>query len=212
MFDLLTPVVKGWCTELSIEIASTGVQIHGGMGFVEETGAAQYLRDARITTIYEGTTAIQANDLIGRKIAYEKGATARALLAEMRSLDAELAKVKDHPALGAIRPALAEGVKALSDCIDWLLETFPQNPKAAFAGAVPFLKLFGTVSAGWLMARAALIAKRQLDAGASDQDFYRAKLASARFFAEHVLPMASAYRAAIVGGATSTLALEEAQF
>jgi 3-(methylthio)propanoyl-CoA dehydrogenase len=212
MFDLLTPVVKGWCTELSIEIASTGVQIHGGMGFVEETGAAQYLRDARITTIYEGTTAIQANDLIGRKIAYEKGATARLLLAEMRALDAELGKAAGHPALGAIRPALAEGVRALSESIDWLLETYGQNPKAAFAGSVPFLKLFGTVAGGWLMARSALIAKQRLDEGAEDHDFYRAKLASARFFAEHVLPLATAYRAAVVGGSTSTLALEEAQF
>lgn len=212
MFDLLTPVVKGWCTELSIEIASTGIQVHGGMGYVEETGAAQYLRDARITTIYEGTTAIQANDLIGRKIAYEKAATAKLLLAEMRAIDAELAKAGSHPALGAIRPALSEAVRALSDSIDWLLVNFADNPKAAFAGSVPFLKMFGVVSGGWMMARAALIAKQRLDEGSDDYDFYRAKLASARFFAEHHLPIAQAYMAAVVTGSSSTLALEEAQF
>ena len=209
--DLLTPVVKGWCTEQSIEIASTGVQVHGGMGFVEETGAAQYLRDARITTIYEGTTGIQANDLVGRKVAYEKGATIRLLLDEMRAVDAELAKA-GHPELAVIRRSLAEGVAALTEATNWLLETFPGNIKAASAGAVPFLKLFGTVAGGWQMARAALIAKARLDENSEDYDFYRAKLATARFFAEHVLPLASAYKHEIVHGSGSVLALEEAQF
>jgi alkylation response protein AidB-like acyl-CoA dehydrogenase len=211
MFDLLTPVVKGWCTEQSIEIASTGVQVHGGMGFVEETGAAQYLRDARITTIYEGTTGIQANDLVGRKIAYEKGATVKVLLAQMRSLDAELAKV-GHPGLAVIRRSLAGGIDALSEATDWLLATFPGNMKAASAGAVPFLKLFGTVAGGWQMARAALIAKRRLDENDEDYDFYRAKIGTARFYAEHILPLALAYKEEIVHGSTSVLALEEAQF
>lgn len=211
MFDLLTPVVKGWCTEQSIEIASTGVQVHGGMGFVEETGAAQYLRDARITTIYEGTTGIQANDLVGRKIAYEKGATIKVLLAQMRSLDAELAKV-GHPGLAVIRRSLAAGIDALSEATDWLLATFPGNMKAASAGAVPFLKLFGTVAGGWQMARAALIAKRKLDENDADYDFYRAKIGTARFYAEHILPLALAYKEEIVHGSTSVLALEEAQF
>ncbi len=212
MFDLLTPVVKGWCTELSIEIASTGVQVFGGMGFVEETGAAQYLRDARITTIYEGTTGIQANDLVGRKIAFEKGATIKQLLAEMKALDKELAAVGDHPAFKAIRPALKDGVGAVSDSVDWLLATYPDKPKAALAAAVPFLKLLGTVAGGWLMARSALIAKRQLDAGSQEYDFYRAKLASARFYAEHILPLATAYKSSVTGGSTSALALEEMQF
>jgi acyl-CoA dehydrogenase len=211
MFDLLTPVVKGWCTEQSIEIASTGVQVHGGMGFVEETGAAQYLRDARITTIYEGTTGIQANDLVGRKVAYENGATIKLLLAEMRAFDAQLAKV-GHPGLAVIRRALAEGVAALSEATDWLLATFPGNMKAASAGAVPFLKLFGTVAGGWQMARAALIAKNRLDENNEDFDFYRAKIGTARFYAEHVLPLAAAYKQEIVHGSTSVLALEEAQF
>ncbi|HVY04793.1 MAG TPA: acyl-CoA dehydrogenase [Burkholderiales bacterium] len=211
MFDLLTPVVKGWCTEQSIEIASTGVQVHGGMGFVEETGAAQYLRDARITTIYEGTTGIQANDLVGRKVAYEKGATIRLLIEEMRALDTELAKA-GHPGLAVIRRSLAEGVAALAEATDWLLATFPGNMKAASAGAVPFLKLCGTVAGGWQMARAALIAKSRLDENSEDYDFYRAKLGTARFYAEHVLPLATAYKHEIVHGSSSVLALEEAQF
>ena len=211
LFDLLTPVVKGWCTEQSIEIASIGVQVHGGMGFVEETGAAQYLRDARITTIYEGTTGIQANDLIGRKIAYEKGATIKLMIAEIRALDGELAKVT-HPGVAVVRRSLAEGVTALTEATDWLLATFPHNMKAAAAGAVPFLKLFGVVAGGWQMARATLVAKRRLDEGAEDYDFYRAKIGTARFYAEHILPLAQAYKQEIVNGSTSVLALEEAQF
>jgi 3-(methylthio)propanoyl-CoA dehydrogenase len=210
-FDLLTPVVKGWCTEQAIEIASTGVQVHGGMGFIEETGAAQYLRDARITAIYEGTTGIQANDLVGRKIAYEKGATVKLFLAEMRTLDAELQKVA-HPAIVAIRGPLAEGITALAEATDWLLATFPADMKAASAGAVPFLKLFGTVAGGWLMARAALIAKNRLDAGSAEFDFYRGKIGTARFYAEHILPLARAYRHEIVAGSASVLALQDVQF
>jgi len=210
VFDLLTPVVKGWCTEQSIEIASLGVQVHGGMGFVEETGAAQHLRDARITTIYEGTTGIQANDLMGRKLASEKGLTAKALIDEMRNFDEELGRYS-HPALSAIRRGLADGVSALSQSTDWLLETYPSNPKAAAAGAVPYLKLWGVVAGGWQMARAALIAKTRLDGHAEDVDFYRAKIGTARFFAEHILPLAQSYNQAIVNGSTSVLALEETQ-
>ena len=211
LFDLLTPVVKGWCTEQSIEIASLGVQVHGGMGFVEETGAAQYLRDARITTIYEGTTGIQANDLVGRKVAYEKGATIKVVIAQMRSFANELNKVS-HPGLAAIHKSLTEGIDALGQATDWMLATYPSNVKAASAGAVPFLKLFGTVAGGWQMARAALIAKKRLDEETADFDFYRAKLGTARFYAEHILPLAQAYRHEVVDGSTSVLALEEAQF
>jgi len=181
------------------------------MGFGEEAGAAQYLRDARITTIYEGTTGIQANDLIGRKIAYEKGATIKLMIAEIRALDGELAKVT-HPGVAVIRRSLAEGVAGLTEATDWLLATFPHNMKAAAAGAVPFLKLFGVVAGGWQMARAALVAKRRLDEGAEDYDFYRAKIGTARFYAEHILPLAQAYKQEIVNGSTSVLALEEAQF
>ncbi len=212
MFDLLTPVVKGWCTEQSIEIASTGIQVHGGMGFVEETGAAQYLRDARITTIYEGTTAIQANDLTGRKVALEKGATAKELIRQIRDLEKALAGVASHPALGVIRRALAEGVEALEQSTEWLIDTYPRNVKAAAAGSVPYLKLFGIVTGGWLMARSALIAKHRLDDKAQDHDFYRAKLATARFYADHILPQGLALKQAVLNGSASTLALEETQF
>ena len=211
LFDLLTPVVKGWCTEQSIEIASLGVQVHGGMGFVEETGAAQYLRDARITSIYEGTTGIQANDLVGRKVAYEKGATIKVVIGQMRAFVAELDKVS-HPALAAIHKSLSEGIDALGEATDWLLKTYASDMKAASAGAVPFLKLFGTVAGGWQMARAALIAKNRLDENSEDYDFYRAKLGTARFYADHILPLARAYKHEIVDGASSVLALEEAQF
>ena len=210
VFDLLTPVVKGWCTEQSIEVASTGVQVHGGMGFVEETGAAQYLRDARITSIYEGTTAIQANDLVGRKLAFEKGATARVLIGRMKALDAQLAAHADHPGLAVMRRALAAGVADLEAATDWLLETYPTEPRAVFAGSVPYLKLWGVVAGGWQMVRAALVAKHRLDEGAEDHDFYRAKMATARFHAEHILPTAHGFRAEVTGGATSVLGLEEA--
>jgi alkylation response protein AidB-like acyl-CoA dehydrogenase len=212
VFDLLTPVVKGWCTEHSTSIASIGVQIHGGMGFVEETGAAQYMRDARITSIYEGTTGIQANDLVGRKLAFEKGVTAKGLIAAMRAFDAELAAVADHPGLTVMRKALSDGVNALDAATDWLLATFPTNPKAAVAGAVPYLELWGTVAGGWQMVRAALISKRHLDAGTTDHDFYRAKLATARFYADHILPLASAHAHTVMHGSISTLALNEAMF
>jgi len=212
LLDLLTPIVKGWCTEQGIEVASLGVQVHGGMGFVEETGAAQYLRDARITTIYEGTTGIQAMDLLGRKIAAEKGMTANAVIAEIRAFDKELAGSSGHAALGEIRRALAEAVSALSDATDWVVETYPHNPRAAAAGAVPYLKLWGVVGGGWQMARAALTAKTRLDDGAADFDFYRAKIATARFYAEHILPHARGFKSAVVNGSASVLALDETQF
>ena len=147
---------------------------------------------------------------MGRKLASEKGLTAKALIDEMRNFDEELGRYS-HPALSAIRRGLAEGVSALSESTNWLLETYPSDPKAAAAGAVPYLKLWGVVAGGWQMARAALIAKTRLDDGAEDVDFYRAKIGTARFFAEHILPLAQSYNQAIVNGSTSVLALEETQ-
>jgi alkylation response protein AidB-like acyl-CoA dehydrogenase len=199
--DLMIPVVKGWCTETGIEVASLGVQVHGGMGFVEETGAAQYLRDARITTIYEGTTGIQAMDLVGRKIAREGGATARAWLGELKKLDAKLAA---HP---EIRKALADGVKAVEECVDFIVGA--KDPRVQFAGAVPFLKLMGIVAGGWQMARAALAAEKKL---AEDKAFYEAKIATTRFYADHVLVQAPGLRNTVVNGAAGVLALNEDQF
>ena len=198
--DLMIPVVKGWSTETGIEIASLGVQVHGGMGFVEETGAAQYLRDARITTIYEGTTGIQAMDLVGRKIAREGGATAKGWLAEVKKLDARLA---EHP---QIRKALADGVKAVEDCVEFIVAA--KDPRAQFAGAVPFLKLMGVVAGGWQMARAALAAAK----GTGDESFDKAKIATARFYADHVLVQAPALRNTVINGAADVMALSEDQF
>jgi hypothetical protein len=209
MTDLLTPVVKGWCTENAIDITSTGIQVHGGVGFIEETGACQHMRDARITTIYEGTTGIQANDLIGRKVAREKGATVKLLLDEMNDTLASLEATGDKE-LKVIAASLLGGTMALEKATEWLLATYDQNPASAAAGAVPYLKLFGTVAGGWLMARAALVATAKLKT--PEADFYRAKSITARFYADHVLPEAQVYREAIVNGADSVLALDESMF
>jgi len=199
--DLMIPVVKGWCTETGIEIASLGVQVHGGMGFVEETWAAQYLRDARITTIYEGTTGIQAMDLVGRKIAREAGATAKAWIAELRKLDGRLAGNAE------IRKGLADGAKAVEECVDFIVGA--KDPRAQFAGAVPFLKLMGIVAGGWQMARAALAAEKKKS---EDPAFYEAKIVTARFYADHVLVQAPGLRNTVVNGAAGVLALSEEQF
>jgi len=205
--DLMIPVVKGWCTETGIEVASLGVQVHGGMGFVEETGAAQYLRDARITTIYEGTTGIQAMDLVGRKIAREAGATAKAWLASLKSLDAQLGKSASAD-IKALRAQLAQGVQAVADCVNFIVES--KDPRGTFAGAVPFLKLMGIVAGGWQMARAALAAEKKM--GSGDKPFLEAKIATARFYGDHVLVQAGALRDTVVKGAPAVMALNEDQF
>jgi alkylation response protein AidB-like acyl-CoA dehydrogenase len=202
--DLMIPVVKGWSTETGIEIASLGVQVHGGMGFIEETGAAQHLRDARITTIYEGTTGIQANDLVGRKIAREGGATARAWLAHLEVFDAELAK-SGNADVQAIRAALSAGAAAVGGCVDFIVANAGRDVTSAFAGAVPFLKLMGVVAGGWQMARAALAAEQ----GASDEAFCEAKIATARFYADQVLVQAPALRDTVVKGASAVMAVPE---
>ncbi|MCK0513075.1 acyl-CoA dehydrogenase [Aromatoleum buckelii] len=208
--DLMIPVVKGWCTENSIDIASTGVQVHGGMGFIEEAGAAQHLRDARITTIYEGTTAIQANDLIGRKIAREDGVTVRALIGEMRVVQAQLAE-QQGDAFAAIRKSLDAGIAAVEAAVDYIVATYNNDIKAASVGSVPFLKLLGIVGGGWQMARAALASQARITAG-SDDVFYPTKIVTARFYADHVLSLAPALAYAVVNGAAGALALDEAQF
>ena len=212
MVDLLIPVVKGWSTESSIDIASTGVQIHGGMGFIEETGAAQYLRDARILTIYEGTTGIQANDLIGRKILRDQGAAARAVIAEMRDVAARLASAAGDD-FAAIRTGLNDAIALLEKTIAWVLETWPTDPRAVLAGAVPLLNLFGIVAGGWQSARAALAAADHLSAGDNDEPgFYRAKIGTMRFYADHVLSQASGLAHTIMHGAAGVLALEDDAF
>ncbi len=208
--DLLTPVVKGWSTEQGVELSSNALQVFGGVGFIEETGAAQYYRDSRITTIYEGTTAIQANDLVGRKLAREKvpGAGMKALLAEMSATAAEIA---GDAQLAGIAANLKQGIAALTTASDWILANYESAPQAVHAGSVPFLKLTGIVVGGWLMAKSAAIAVKQIAAGTTD-DFYRAKLATANYFAAHQLPFAAAYAAEVVAGADSVFALPENLF
>ena len=210
-YEFMVPVVKGWSTEMSIEVASTGVQVHGGMGFIEETGAAQYYRDARILTIYEGTTAIQANDLIGRKTVRDGGATAKAILAQVRETEAELESAGSGD-LAAIRNQLAAGSKALEEVVEYIVANMKSDIKGVFSGSVPYLKMAGIVFCGWQMARAALIAQKKLDSGEGDARFYQAKIGTARFFADHLLSQAAGYRAAIVGGSVGVLALAEDQF
>ena len=209
--DLLIPIVKGWCTENALGVASDGVQVFGGMGFIEETGASQHLRDARITTIYEGTTGIQANDLIGRKLARDDGAAMKRLLAVMED-DVESAKASDAPAdavLDSIAAELDKGLSALAAASNWLLAA---GPREAAAGAVPYLKLCGTVIAGWLMQRGAQAATLQLAHGTADADFLAAKRITAQHYALHVLPQADALCETVVEGATTTLGLADAQF
>jgi alkylation response protein AidB-like acyl-CoA dehydrogenase len=208
--DLLTPVVKGWCTETGVEIASIGVQVHGGMGYIEETGASQHLRDARITTIYEGTTGIQANDLVGRKIVRSNGAAANAVIDTMRALDGELAHASDST-IEDIRRSLTAGVQALQEATAWMLRSQANDPRLPLAASVPYLRLFGLVGGGWQMARAALAAGRRLEDGQGDA-FHEAKLVTARFYAEQILPQAGALLHAITGGSDAVLALDEDRF
>jgi alkylation response protein AidB-like acyl-CoA dehydrogenase len=212
-YEYMVPIVKGCSTEMSIDVASTGLQVHGGMGFIEETGAAQYYRDARILPIYEGTTAIQANDLVGRKTARDGGATANAILAQVRRTEEELAAYGSESAdLVAIRNQLAAGSRALADVVAFVTSNMKSDIKGVFAGSVLYLKLAGIVLGGWQMARAALVAQRKLREGPDDAKFYESKIATARFFAEHILSQAAGYRTAIVEGSTGVMALAEEQF
>ena len=208
LVDLLIPIVKGWCTEGAQLVTATGVQVHGGMGFIEETGAAQHQRDARITTIYEGTTGIQANDLIGRKLARDGGAVMRRLIAMMRS-DATALGGQGDALLQHLSAALTGGVEALEAATAGLLA---QGPREAAAAAVPYLWLAGTVVGGWLMTRAADAASTQLASGSAEGDFLAAKRVTALHFALHVLPQAGALRDTVLHGAASTLGLAAEQF
>jgi butyryl-CoA dehydrogenase len=176
------------------------------MGFIEETGAAQHLRDARITTIYEGTTGIQANDLVGRKIAREGGATAKAWLEHLKAFDAELAG-SSNADVQAIRQALTVGAACVGECVDFIVANAGKDVMAAFAGAVPFLKLMGIVAGGWQMARAALAAEQ--GQGSADKAFLSAKLSTARFYADHVLVQAPGLKDTVVKGASAVMAVPE---
>jgi alkylation response protein AidB-like acyl-CoA dehydrogenase len=205
-YELMVPLVKGYSTEMSIEVASLGVQVHGGMGFIEETGAAQYLRDARILTIYEGTTAIQANDLVGRKTARDGGRVALGVAARIAATEAELGASASDAARSMAR-RLRAAREAFEQVVAFVVAESKGHPNAVFAGSVPYLMLAGNVMAGWQMARALLAAERLLAAGDGDAGFLKAKIATARFYAEHLLATAPGQRDAIVEGAESVTAL-----
>ncbi len=192
--DLLVPVVKAWSSDCGVEVASLGVQIHGGMGFIEETGAAQFYRDCRITPIYEGTNGIQAIDLVGRKVLRDRGEALAAFLAEMRATE-----VKDA-GIAAAFPAALDAVEAAAQ---WILDDPGEDPRRVLAGATPFLRALGLATGGWLMAKAANIAA----AGGDDPKFYAAKLATARFYAKNLLPQVAGYAAAATAGADEVMAL-----
>jgi 3-(methylthio)propanoyl-CoA dehydrogenase len=209
--DVLIPVVKGWSTESAIDIASIGLQVHGGMGYVEETGAAQHLRDARITAIYEGTTGIQAIDLIGRKILRDDGRAMRALIVDIERA-AESLDGGPSDDLTAIRRRLQAAIAALSEAVDWIRSTGRNDINSALAGTTPFLHLLGIVCGGWQMARAALIAHNKIAAGENDPAFYRAKLATARFYADHFLTQAAGLSDTAMHGSAGVMALAEEQF
>jgi len=194
VYEYLVPIVKGYSTEMSLEVTSLGVQVHGGMGFIEETGAAQHYRDARILPIYEGTTAIQANDLVGRKTVRDKGAVAKALCAQIAVTEQDLAACK-HPACAVMGEALEVGRLALERTVDYVVGHAKTETKSVYSGAATYLQLAGIVLGGWQMARAMMVA---LDLQDSDPAFYGAKLATARFYAEAILPKATALATAVV--------------
>jgi len=204
--DLLIPIVKGWCTELGNEIAAIGVQVHGGMGYIEETGAAQYVRDVRITTIYEGTTGIQSNDLLGRKLARDRGAAMAALIDDMASglpqLDA------GNPATDATRTAALEAVGLLRGATQALLAHLASRPELALAVSVPYLKLCGFVTGGWLMARSSAIAATKLTG--PDAEFYSAKVRTALFYAQQMLPNALVLARVVEHGGASVAETDSA--
>lgn len=205
-YEFMVPLVKGYSTEMSLEVTSLGVQVHGGMGFIEETGAAQHYRDSRILPIYEGTTAIQANDLVGRKTARDGGQVAKAIAGQIEATETALAR-RDSVAARAVLKRLKAAREAFVQVVDFIASQAKASPNAAFAGSVPYLMLAGNVVAGWQLARALMVAEDRLAAG-EDTAFMQAKIATARFYAEHILAKAPAVRDAIVEGADSVMGLD----
>lgn len=204
LVDLLIPVVKAWGTDTAIEVANTGMQVLGGAGYIEESGAPQFFRDVRVAAIYEGTNGIQALDLVGRKVTRDHGAAADALIADMRALDGELAEHSGVDDLGVLRDALKTALDALQEATRWIVETYPENTDAVAAGAVPYLRLMATATGGWLMARSALAAHKRLKSG-EDSGFLRDKMISSRFFADQILIQAPGLAATVTRGWESVL-------
>ena len=193
--DLLVPVVKAWCSDTGVAVTSEAVQVHGGAGFIEETGAAQHYRDSRITPIYEGTNGIQALDLVRRKVLGDRGTAVGDLIVEMDAF----AGGAGGDGTAAVREALAEGVAALREATDWLLAARP--PETCAAAATPYLALLGTVAGGYLLARSAAVAEEKADSADGEEAFYRSKVETARFYAECVLPRAASLKRAAIQGA-----------
>lgn len=209
--DLLTPLVKAWATDLAAETASTGIQIHGGMGFIEETGAAQYYRDSRILMIYEGTNGIQSNDLVFRKVLRDGGAEAAKFIGEMKELlKTPVQKPSDD--LDVIQAELTDGIACLEEATAWLLANAKSNTEAVAAGVVPYLRLFSTVAGGYMMARMARAAHEALFTNDGEADFYNAKIITARFFAEGLLPQVRGLLKPVMGGSKAAVQITNDQF
>ncbi len=206
--ELMIPVVKGWCTETAVEVCSTALQVFGGMGYIEETGIAQQYRDVRITTIYEGTTGIQALDLVGRKLVRDMGATATVVIAKMQRLAKELSESEDA-GVKSVGEAFGKGVASLAEVSQWIGMNAMGDLHKAFACSVPYLKLWGVVAGGWQMARAAQIAAAKIAAGDPEQSFYKAKLATCRVYASHVLSQGAWLKRQIIDGSGDVMTLSE---
>jgi alkylation response protein AidB-like acyl-CoA dehydrogenase len=204
-YEFMVPLVKGYSTEMSLEVTSLGVQIHGGMGFIEETGAAQHYRDAKILTIYEGTTAIQANDLVGRKTARDGGQTAKGIAQQIAQTEAALAQ-RSSAHSQAVAKRLKAAREAFEATVDFIAANTSTNPNAAFAGSVPYLMLSGNLMAGWQLARSLIVAEDLL-ATSEDKAFLEAKITTARFYADHLLSKVPGMRDSIVEGADSVTAM-----
>jgi acyl-CoA dehydrogenase len=207
--ELMTPIAKAWCTEVAQEATELGIQVHGGMGYVEETGVAQFYRDVRIGSIYEGTNGIQAIDLVGRKLLRDGGATISAFVSDMRGVDAPLANAGED--LAVVRVALSRALDELVQSSTHLLTGEKRDPELVSAAAFDYMMLIGNVIGGWQLARGALVALEQVAAG-GDKAFLAAQVVMARFYAEHVLPRCTAHAAAVRAGSASTMALPADQF
>ena len=203
--DVLIPIVKGWSSEVGNQVTGVALQVHGGMGFIEETGAAQHYRDARITTIYEGTTGIQAADLVGRKLLRDGGEVIYELIKQART-DLMQINPGESDALKVICTNVSTSLDRLSGATDWILEAGTQDPRRPYASSFHYLMLWGIVAGGWQMARAAGVADRHLTTYEGNQDFYRSKLLTCRHYSEQVLPESEAHYQAIISGSDTVLA------
>jgi 3-(methylthio)propanoyl-CoA dehydrogenase len=199
--ELLTPVTKAWCTDIGMEVTSTAIQVFGGMGYIEESGVAQHYRDMRIAPIYEGTNGIQAMDLVGRKLGLRMGAVVNGHLQNMRDTDAQLEAAGNE--FESMRAGLAESVQSLAGVTEWIMTNGLADPVQALAGATPYLRIFGTVTGGWLLTKQALAAQAELDAGSTDTEYLAAKITTARFFAEQILPQAAGLVPSVQAGASA---------